>query len=353
MMGLEQLLLKIEGLEVSFYSRGKNKYYFVLRDVNIEVYNKQKIAIVGESGSGKTTLANSILLLNDERITTYFGNIIFYPQKECCNTNYEIVSALEKTENELFTATKISSTPYMEHIRGYHISMIFQDPFSVLNPVIPVGKQVEEVIKNHNPKISAKEVYQQTLELFHKVNLPQPDVTYNKYPHQLSGGQIQRICIATAIANKPEVIIADEPTTALDMQLKDTILNLLIKLVEEGHSALILITHDISIVKNYIDYVYILYAGEIVEYGPMNQILHNPLHPYTIALFRCLVDKNKKGQKLPTIPYELPNLSDRNFIFNKCIFLNRCEKKIERCETEKPGFYSIKGQKVKCFLYEK
>lgn len=351
---IEQLLLKTEFLEVSFYSKIKDTHYFVLRDVNIEVYSGQKIAIVGESGSGKTTFANTILLLNDENITTYFGNVIFCPTKDCCEAEFEIISTKEEEigDSISYDVTTISNTNWIEHIRGYHISMIFQDPFNALNPVIPVGKQVEEVIKTHHPNMSKKDLYNKTIELFEKVKLLQPEIIYKKYPHQLSGGQIQRVCIATAVANSPEIIIADEPTTALDAQLRNEILNLLTSLVEQEKSSLILITHDINLVKNYVDYVYILYAGEIVECGSAKQIFYNPLHPYTQMLLSCYPEKSKKGKMLPTIPSELPDLSDQDFIFEKCIFLNRCNKRFHKCES-KPELYSIKGQKVKCFLYEK
>ncbi len=351
----QDLVLHIENLEVSFEI--KDIPYFVLRNINLELYSRQKIAIVGESGSGKTTLANTVLLLNDKRITSYFGNINFYPIKKCDDKTHQVVSIIfteeiekeDRIEYDIHTLDEKT----MSHIRGFHINMIFQDPFTALNPVICVGEQVAEVIKNHNPRITKKECYDKVIELFAQVYLFEPEIIYKKYPHQLSGGQIQRVCIATAIANRPEILIADEPTTALDASLKESILSLLVEMTEKFDTALVLITHDINIIKNYVDYVYILYAGEILEVGPTKQIFYNPLHPYTQFLFSCYADKTKKGQKLPTIPYELPDLSDQDFIFEKCIFLNRCLKKIKRCEEEKPEFYSIKGQKVKCFLYER
>lgn len=356
-MTIQQPLLKTESLNVSFYSKIKDEYNFILRDVNIELYSRQKIAIVGESGSGKTTLANTILLLNDKQITDYFGNVTFYPIKNCCRTDLKIISTIERiTESEQNSincnTTTLADAHLIEHIRGYHISMIFQDPFNALNPVIPVGEQVEEVIKIHNSKIKKEQLYDKTIELFNKVKLPQPELIYKRYPHQLSGGQIQRVCIAIAIANKPEIIIADEPTTALDASLREEILNELTQVVTEEGSSLILITHDINLIKQYVDYVYVLYAGEILEYGHAKQIFYNPLHPYTQMLMSCYPEKSKKGKKLPTIPSELPNLSNRDFIFGKCIFLPRCEKQFNKCKT-KPKLYPVEGQLVKCFLYEK
>ncbi len=351
------LVLNIENLDVSFDI--KDKTYFVLRGINLELYSGQKIAIVGESGSGKTTLANSVLLLNEKKITSYFGNIIFYPKKENCNfcfPKWEIVYTEEyyNEQTNVSTYEVFELDEYsMNHLRGNHISIIFQDPFTALNPVIPVGKQVEEVIKNHNPNLTKKDIYNKVLDLFLQVNLNEAQTIYKKYPHQLSGGQLQRVCISIAIANQPEIIIADEPTTALDAYLRETILDLLINMTQKYNSALLLITHDINIIKNYVDYVYILYAGEILEIASTEQIFYNPLHPYTQLLFSCYADKAKKGHKLPTLPYELPDISDHDFVFEKCIFLNRCNKKIKRCNEGKPELYSIKEQKVKCFLYER
>jgi len=350
----QELVLKIENFDVSFDV--KDKTCFVLRDINLELYSKQKIAIVGESGSGKTTLANSILLLNDEKITSYFGDISFYPIKKCCECCHQVFPIIftEETEKE----DRIDYDVYtlgektIQHIRGFHIGMIFQDPFNALNPVIPLGKQVEEAVKNHNKEMTDKEVYNKVIDAFLKVKLHEPEIIYKKYPHQLSGGQLQRVCIAAATINEPEIIIADEPTTALDAQLRETILQLLLDITESKNSSLILITHDISLIKNYVDYIYVLYAGEILEYGTTKQVIYNPLHPYTQLLFSCYADKTKKGQKLPTIPYDLVDLSNHDFVFEKCIFFNRCNRKVKKCEKEKPILYSIKGQRVKCFIYE-
>ncbi len=336
-------ILSIQNFNVTFLSKKTKAPYFILRDINLDICKGKKIAIVGESGSGKTTLGNSMILLNEPLETSYSGEVIFYPSKndvEWCLSSYNIISNVQLKKK------------YIEHIRGNHISMIFQDPFASLNPVVPVGKQVEEVLKNHNKSLDKKKLYKKVIELFYLVNLQEAEIIYKKYPHQLSGGQLQRICIAIAIANTPELIIADEPTTALDASLKEAILNLLVDLVEKNNSTLILITHDINLIKNYVDYVYILYAGEIIENGSSTDIFLNPLHPYTKLLLSCVVTKSKKGEKLPTIPYDFPNLFDKEYVFNKCIFYNRCEKKIKVCDEKKPLVYKVKNQQVKCLLYE-
>ncbi len=338
----EHIIVSIQDFGVTFFDKKNKAAYFILRDINLNLSKLQKIAIVGESGSGKTTLGNSILLLNDLSETNYTGEIVFYPLRSCesCLSEYHIVS--DKKVNK----------EYINHIRGNHISMVFQDPFVSLNPVIPVGKQIEEVLSNHNKNFTKKELYEKTLELISLVNLKEPQMIYKKYPHQLSGGQLQRICIAVAVANNPEVIIADEPTTALDASLKEMILNLLVSLVEKNNSALILISHDINLIKSYVDYVYVLYAGEVVENGPTKEIFSNPMHPYTQLLLSCSVDKSKKGKKLPTLLYDFPNLFDKEYIFNRCIFYNGCDKKLDMCHEKKPYFYTVNYQKVKCFLYE-
>ncbi|MCX7956774.1 MAG: ABC transporter ATP-binding protein [Endomicrobia bacterium] len=340
----KDIILDVKNLNVSFNLY--NKELFVLRDVSFTLYESQKIALVGESGSGKTTLGNTILLLNEKKFCNYLGNITFKPKKSSCRCKgeYDIL----RTQNG---KVEIVDRNSIKHIRGNHISMIFQDPFSALNPVIRVGKQVEEVIKNHNKDISEDESFRKTLNLFQKVKLPQPELIYKKYPHQLSGGQIQRICIATAIANSPEILIADEPTTALDTILKDVIMQLITRLIKENNSSLILITHDIHLVKDYVDYVFILYAGEIIEVAKTKDIFENPLHPYTQLLLSCIIDISKKGHKLPTIPYNFPDISNR-MVFNKCVFYNRCGKKIDVCEHEKPQLQNVnEATKVKCFLY--
>lgn len=344
---MSRCILKIENLNVSFLLKEKNKKLFILRDINLEIFESERIALVGESGSGKTTLANTLLLLNDKDSTVYSGNVKFLPLKNCneCQNGISIIK----------TDTKVSllDEKSMRHLRGNHISMIFQDPFNALNPVISVGKQVEEIIYNHNPNFTKEDVYNGVIELFYKVKLPQPENTYYKYPHQLSGGQIQRVCIATALANRPELLIADEPTTALDASLKEVIIELLKELVVENSSALILITHDINLVRNSVEFVFILYAGEIIEYASTQEIFQKPLHPYTNLLLDCSVDKTKKGKRLLTIPYDLPDLTNEK-IFERCVFYNRCPKKIEKCESLKPETYSYNNShKVKCFLYEK
>ncbi len=348
---MEEKILETINFELSFDYISP---YFILRDINIDVYKQQKVGLIGESGSGKTSFANSILQLFNPEEVSYFGDINFYPKKGCVfceNDKVSIVETLEEeTEDTICYDVFVLDKKLMRHLRGYHISMIFQDPFSALNPVKKVGVQVEEVVKNHNKKISKKEVKNKVLELFSLVELSEPEIIYNKYPHQLSGGQLQRVCIAISIANQPELIIADEPTTALDQELRIKILDLLNLLINKSGSSLILITHDIHIVKNFVDYIYILYAGEILEEGNTKQVLYNPLHPYTQMLLETYPDKTRKGKKLNVIPGQIPDLS-QDIIWHRCIFYDRCNKKLAQCGHTKPEMVSIKGQKVKCLRY--
>lgn len=330
-------LLKIKNFNLSYRSNFGTEFY-VLRDINLNIMKKQKVALIGESGSGKSTLGYSILrLISDEEIT-FSGEIIFFSNKKCCETT------------QLFDRNNIFEDK-IRHIRGRHISMIFQDPFSALNPVIPVGKQIEEIILNHNNKISKEALCRKVSQLLNLVKLDNEVGLYKKFPHQLSGGQLQRICIAIAIANIPELLIADEPTTALDASLRKNILDIILELVSKNDMSLLLITHDLMIVKDYVDYIYILYAGEIVEEGDVLSLTKNPLHPYSQMLISCYPEKSKKGHSLPTISGQMPDLRDKNN-FNRCIFFNRCYKKITKCNFEKPEIYMYNKSKVKCFLYE-
>ncbi len=333
---MDKKILESKNYSLSYKIDNKKKYY-ILRNINIEIFKKQKVALIGESGSGKSTFAYSLLNLIPRDEIDFCGEINFYSDKICCKKKFLL---------------NFSDEDELNHIRGNHISIIFQDPFSALNPVFIVGKQVEEMILNHNKKISNDELHLKTKSLLKSVKLQDIDIVYKKFPHQLSGGQLQRICIATSIANIPELLIADEPTTSLDAQLRVEVLDLINSFVKKNYMSLLLITHDLNIVKDYVDYVYILYAGEILEHGHGNVLSKNPLHPYTQLLISAYPDKTKKGKLLPVIEGQMPNLTEKKF-FTRCIFFNRCPKKIEKCNSLVPDFYKAGDSFVKCFLYEK
>jgi len=268
-------LLSVQRLGVSFLSgKTKNK---VLHDVSFEVAHNEILGIVGESGSGKSVTSLSILGLLPNKNSTIDGDIIF---------NGVSISSLSEKE-------------YCK-IRGNEIAMIFQEPMSSLNPSMKCGKQVTEILLQHS-SLSKKETKKEVLQLFEKVMLPDPEKAFISYPHQLSGGQKQRIMIAMAIACKPKLLIADEPTTALDVTVQKEIILLLKDLQEEYKMSILFISHDLSLVSEIADKVLVMYQGKMVEYGATDQIFHNPQDAYTQALIKARPDTNTRFKRLPTI----------------------------------------------------
>jgi len=268
-------LLSVQRLGVSFLSgKTKNK---VLHDVSFEVAHNEILGIVGESGSGKSVTSLSILGLLPNKNSTIDGDIIF---------NGVSISSLSEKE-------------YCK-IRGNEIAMIFQEPMSSLNPSMKCGKQVTEILLQHS-SLSKKETKKEVLQLFEKVMLPDPEKAFISYPHQLSGGQKQRIMIAMAIACKPKLLIADEPTTALDVTVQKEIILLLKNLQEEYKMSILFISHDLSLVSEIADKVLVMYQGKMVEYGATDQIFHNPQDAYTQALIKARPDTNTRFKRLPTI----------------------------------------------------
>ena len=268
-------MLKINNLTIEFGS-GDNKKV-VVDNVSLNVKRGTSLGIVGESGSGKSITALAIIKLLPPQAIFSLGNIYFD------NIN---LANLDKKEIRKF--------------RGNRISMIFQEPMTALNPVMKCGKQVAESIILHQ-KIKKKDAHSRVISLFNKVNLPRPEHIYNSYPHQLSGGQKQRIMIAMAIANKPDLLIADEPTTALDVTVQKEIIDLLGSLRKEYGMGLIFISHDLGVINEVADEVAIMYRGKIVEYGSIADVFNNPQEPYTKGLLACRPPINKRIKKLPVI----------------------------------------------------
>ncbi len=268
-------MLNIENLSVSFGS-GFRKVE-AIKNASISIGKGDSLGIVGESGSGKSITALSIMRLLPPQAVVENGNVYFNDQ--------DLLTADDRQIKEL---------------RGNRISMIFQEPMTSLNPVMRCGRQVSEILRQHN-SLSAKAAKQQTLELFNKVSLPRINDIYNSYPHQISGGQKQRIMIAMAIANKPDLLIADEPTTALDVTVQKDIINLLLKLKEELGMGLLFISHDLAVVSQVADHIAVMYKGEIVEYGKSKDIFFHPKHPYTKGLLACRPPLNTRPERLATI----------------------------------------------------
>lgn len=272
-------ILHIENLTTSF--KNEDREFVAVNGISFSLEKGETLAIVGESGSGKSVTSMSIMRLLNEKVATITGKIAFLK-------NDSINSLLSLPEKE------------MRKFRGKDISMIFQEPMTSLNPVIKCGEQVAEALRLHLG-MNKKQAREKTISLFEKVKLPRPNYMYNAYPHQISGGQKQRVMIAMAISCNPELLIADEPTTALDVTVQKSILELLKELQKEYKMSIIFITHDLGVVSELAHQVAIMYKGKIVELGKVKEIFTNPSHPYTKGLLACRPYTNIRLKKLPTI----------------------------------------------------
>lgn len=320
-----EYILDINGLEVSFDTYlGKVK---AVRNISLKVKKGETLAIVGESGSGKTVTAKSINQL--------------FTKKEA---SYDAGSILFEGENLLEYSAKD-----MEEIRGKHIGMVMQDPMVSLDPTMVVGTQIAEGIRKHL-KFSKKEAMQKSIELLEKVGIPNPKERAKQYPHQFSGGMRQRVCLAIALASNPELLIADEPTTALDVTIQAQVLELINALQDELNTSIILITHDLGIVANTADQVAIMYAGKIVEQGNCDEIFYHPMHPYTWGLLQSIPSVDQKNKEyLPNIPGMPPAL---NHEIIGCPFKERCQYAMEVCYEKEPDVYGdVDGHRADCWLY--
>ena len=293
--------------------------------VDLHLNDGETLAIVGESGCGKSVTAYSIMRLVAPPGRTVAGEIIFNGK-----------DLLQASEEE------------MRNVRGNMISMIFQEPMTSLNPVLRIGDQIMEGLLLHR-QISRREAEAESVRLLTQVGIPSASSRINDYPHRLSGGMRQRVMIAMALACKPRILIADEPTTALDVTIQAQILDLIDRMQQETGMALILITHDLGIVAEKSMNTAIMYAGKIVEYSPTGDIFRNPLHPYTVGLLNSLPQKFVPGEPLQTIPGQVPNLAAD---IPGCGFCPRCPGKSWICHREKPEMKEIEpGHHVRCWKY--
>ena len=319
-------LLEIKNLETAF--RIKDDYFNAVDKVSLDLYKNEVLAIVGESGCGKSTLATTIMRLHNENLTKSTGEIIFNGK-----------NLLDLTEEE------------MNKIRTKDIGMIFQDPLSSLNPLHRIGKQIEEALIYHT-ELSAEERQKRVIELLTQVGIPNPERCAKQYPHELSGGMRQRVMIAMAMSCKPSVLIADEPTTALDVTIQAQILDLIKGLQAEMQAGIILITHDLGVVAEMADRVAVLYAGEVVEIGTAEQIFKNPQHPYTRSLLRSIpqIDDEEVGEELYVIQGMVPSLKtlDRQ----GCRFANRIPWVKDEHHEHNPTLHEVEeGHHVRCTCY--
>ncbi|WP_231492053.1 ABC transporter ATP-binding protein [Pedobacter sp. Leaf170] len=270
-------MLNVSNLKIDFYNRDEKSWFDAVKTISFKVKEGTVLGIVGESGSGKSVTSFSIMRLHDERSTKISGEI-----------DFEATSLLNLSSNEI------------RQIRGNQISMIFQEPMTSLNPVFTCGEQVAEAIILHQ-KTNKKTARERTIALFNEVQLPRPEKIFDSYPHQISGGQKQRVMIAMALSCNPKLLIADEPTTALDVTVQKTILQLLLKLKEERNMAMIFISHDLGVINEIADEVAVMYKGEIVEQGAAKSIFENPQHPYTKGLLACRPTPALQLKKLPVV----------------------------------------------------
>ena len=321
---MDSNLLEIKDLCVQYKTH--NGTVYAVNGVNLTLKKGETLGLVGETGAGKTTTALSILRLLPDRIGEIKSGSILLDGEEI---------------------TKISEAE-MRNIRGNKVSMIFQDPMTSLNPILPVGQQIGEAVLLHTD-LNKEEREKRVDEMLTAVGL-QPS-RKNEYPHQFSGGMKQRIVIAIALACNPELLLADEPTTALDVTIQSQVLQMMNDLKKRFNTGMILITHDLGVVAQTCDKVAIMYAGHIVENGTVQDIYESAQHhPYSVGLFHSIPEMNKDSNRLAPIPGLMPDPMIRQ---EGCSFSDRCPKCSERCRREKPGNYTVSNSHtISCFLYE-
>ncbi|WP_449539465.1 ABC transporter ATP-binding protein [Ferdinandcohnia sp. Marseille-Q9671] len=322
----EAPLLEVKGLKTGFNIDGN--IYHAVDGVSFKVNPRQIVGIVGESGCGKSVMSMSVMQLlpvGIGKITD--GEVKFQGQN---------IEGYSQTE--------------MNKIRGKDISMIFQEPMSALNPVFTIGFQLQEVLLNHQ-KISKQRAREISIDLLTQVGISRPDSIVDEYPHQLSGGMRQRVMIAMAIACQPKLLIADEPTTALDVTVQAQILDLLKSIQEKNDMSVILITHDLGVVAEMCDEVIVMYAGQIVERTDVDNLFYNPKHPYTKLLMESIPKLNEEVDELGSIEGIVPSL--KNMPRVGCRFADRCPMAMPECTTVTPVLAEAEeGHEVSCLLYK-
>ena len=320
---MSEELLRLEHLSIDYKVKGG--YLSAVNDVNLSVNRGEILAVVGESGCGKSTIAHSIMNLLPGGNEEVEGKILF------------------KGED-----LRKYSRKQMEAIRGKDIGMIFQNPLDSLNPVYKTGKQVEEAILLDG--IDRLQAWNKVLELYKDVKMPDAEVRANSFPHELSGGMRQRVMIAMMLSRNPELLIADEPTTALDVTIEAQILEIIKDLKKTYDTAIMLITHNFGLVAEVADKIAVMYAGEVIEYGDVFEIFEKPLHPYTTLLMKALPRKTKHEGRLQTIDGNVPRILDKK---PGCRFANRCPYAMEKCKDNTPPEIHVSEEhKCRCFLLE-
>lgn len=320
------LILKVEDLSIGL--KAKKKCYKLTEEITFQVNKGEAFGVVGESGCGKSITAYSIMgLLSSPNLKVSQGKIVF-----------EDVDILKLKQKE------------MHSIRGKDIAMIFQEPMSALDPLFTIGDQMIEALNIHNKGLSKEKKRSLIIDMLRKVGIPRPESIINEYPHQLSGGMLQRVVIGIAMINNPRLLIADEPTTALDVTIQAQILSLMNELREAYGMSLIMITHDLGVIAETCDRVAVFYGGHIVEVSDVVSLFHKPMHPYTVGLIKSVKTLGKRDEELYTIPGTVPTIDQMG---EGCRFVDRCEKALAKCRDQKPPLVEYNdNHKCRCWLYE-
>ncbi|MED4785208.1 ABC transporter ATP-binding protein [Brevibacillus choshinensis] len=322
-MKQNETVLDIERLSLKL--KTERGTFTAVNQVSFQIGAGETVALVGESGCGKSVTSLSIMGLISKKTGVLDGSIRFK----------------EKVLNQL-------TEREMREIRGRDISMIFQEPMTSLNPVHSIGKQIDEVYRLHT-SLTKQERRAKTIDMLRKVGIPRAESIVNDYPHQLSGGMKQRVMIAMAMACEPDLLIADEPTTALDVTIQAQILDLMNDLKQTAQTAILLITHDLGVVAEMADRVMVMYYGEIVEEADVRTIFSNPKHPYTVGLLQSLPSLETQSNRLTPIDGNVPVLGE---VQEGCPFSSRCMHAVEKCRKEKPPVISTGKHSVRCWVYQ-
>ena len=321
---MSDILLQIKDLSIIYAT--EDGVVQALTGANLKLRQGETLGLVGETGAGKTTLARGIMRLIPNPPGKIVSGQILFDGKDLLGL----------------------SIKEMRKYRGRQISMIFQDPMTSLNPVMTVGDQIREVVVTHHPEMSRQEAKKHAENMMEMVGITA--TRYGDYPHQFSGGMKQRVVIAIALAGEPRLLIADEPTTALDVTIQAQILEMIHALKRKSNTAMLLITHDLGVVAQNCDSVAIIYAGEIVEYGSLRQVYKNVLHPYTEGLFGSVPSLETNARRLAAIEGMMP---DPTALPKGCKFVDRCKYATDRCRKEQPQLLELEdGHKVRCFRHE-
>ena len=322
---MSETLLEVKDLRTQF-KRGKKDWITAVNGVSFNVNAGEIVGLVGESGCGKSVTSLSVMRLHNERLTKISGSIKFGGKE-----------VLDLTTSE------------MQSMRGNEMSMIFQEPMSALDPIMRIEDQLAEAISLHNSNMSKAEIHEHCVNALKLVGIPEPEMTLRNYPHELSGGMCQRVMIAMAMSCEPKLLIADEPTTALDVTIQAQILALMEDIRNRRNTGILLITHDLGVVAETCSRVIVMYAGNIVEEAPVKELFANPQHPYTEGLIASVPRLGKRLHRLPSIPGSVPDLS---VMPEGCRFAPRCKYAQDSCKQKLPELQTVaEGHRCACPFY--